>query len=60
LLILEKFTGDLMDEWISKVDNWDLCDQCVMNLFWKTKQAYRKAIEWSKSDREFIKRAGLH
>jgi len=55
----EKFTEDLMDKWVSEIDNWDLCDQCVMNLFWRTKHAYKKAREWSQSYHEFIKRAGF-
>lgn len=55
----EKFTEDLMDKWVSEIDNWDLCDQCVMNLFWRTKHAYKKAREWSQSNHEFIKRAGF-
>ncbi len=50
-------TGSQMDEWVNDFDSWDLCDQCCGNLFVKTKVAYKKAIDWSKSDREFIKRA---
>ncbi|AGK61709.1 putative DNA alkylation repair enzyme [Archaeoglobus sulfaticallidus PM70-1] len=55
----EKFTDDLMDRWVSEIDNWDLCDQCAMNLFWKTKHAYKKAMVWCQSDCEFTKRAGF-
>ncbi|MEE9583792.1 MAG: DNA alkylation repair protein, partial [Dehalococcoidales bacterium] len=35
------------------------CDQCLMNLFEKTPFTYRKAVQWSSSDEEFIKRAGF-
>ncbi len=40
-------------------DSWDVCDQCCSNLFDKTKFAYQKAVEWSKRDKEFVKRAGF-
>ena len=50
---------DQMDEWANDFDNWDVCDQCCMNLFWKTASAYEKAEEWSANGREFVKRAGF-
>ncbi len=52
-------TEDQMESWVEEFDYWEICDQCCMNLFEKTKFAYRKAIEWSSNDREFIKRAGF-
>jgi 3-methyladenine DNA glycosylase AlkD len=48
-----------MEKWVVDFDSWDVCDQCCMNLFDKTEFAYRKAIEWSTRDEEFIKRAGF-
>jgi 3-methyladenine DNA glycosylase AlkD len=48
-----------MEKWVADFDSWDVCDQCCMNLFDKTEFAYRKAIEWSTRDKEFIKRAGF-
>jgi len=48
-----------MDSWVKEIDSWDVCDQCCGNLFDKTKFAYQKAIEWSKNDKEFIRRAGF-
>src|SRR5215831_479390 len=47
-----------MDEWANDFDSWDVCDQCCGNLFVRTKMAYDKAIDWSKNDGEFVKRAG--
>jgi 3-methyladenine DNA glycosylase AlkD len=52
-------TERLADSWAKDFDSWDVCDQCCMNLFENTKFAYRKAIEWSASDKEYIKRAGF-
>jgi len=48
-----------MDSWVKEIDSWDICDQCCGNLFDRTRFAYKKATEWSKNDKEFIKRAGF-
>ncbi|HWR70163.1 MAG TPA: DNA alkylation repair protein, partial [Dehalococcoidia bacterium] len=48
-----------MDAWAGDFDNWDICDQCCLNLFWKTAFAYEKAEDWAAGDREFVKRAGF-
>jgi 3-methyladenine DNA glycosylase AlkD len=52
-------TERLADAWVKDFDSWDVCDQCCMNLFENTKFAYAKAIEWSASDKEYVKRAGF-
>ena len=52
-------TADQMDAWANDFDNWDICDQCCLNLFWKTASAYEKTAVWTASDREFMKRAGF-
>jgi len=51
-------TEEQMDSWVSKFRDWEVCDQACMNLFEKTPYRYSKAIEWSASDEEFVKRAG--
>jgi len=48
-----------MNRWAKDFDSWDVCDQVCLNLFDRTEFAYRKAVEWSQSDREFVKRAGF-
>ncbi|MFC2019093.1 DNA alkylation repair protein [Chloroflexota bacterium] len=48
-----------MEEWVRDFDSWDVCDQCIANLFERTEMAYRKAVEWSAHSEEFIKRAGF-
>ncbi|MCP3682511.1 MAG: DNA alkylation repair protein [bacterium] len=55
----EKVTEKQMDQWIKDFDSWDVCDQCCMNLFDKTRFAYKKVFEWSKRKREFEKRAAF-
>ena len=52
-------TERLVDAWVKDFDSWDVCDQCCMNLFENTKFAYAKAIEWSASDKEYVKRGGF-
>ena len=55
----EKTTEALMDKWVKDFYSWDVCDQCIMNLFEKTPYAYKKAYEWSERNEEFVKRAGF-
>jgi 3-methyladenine DNA glycosylase AlkD len=47
------------EKWANKFNYWEICDQCCMNLFEKTKFAYKKAVEWSSREKEFVKRAGF-
>lgn len=48
-----------MENWVKTFDYWEICDQCCMNLFEKTRFAYQKAEEWSQREEEFVKRAGF-
>lgn len=48
-----------MESWVSTFDYWEICDQCIQNLFEKTPLAYQKAVEWSQRDEEYVKRAGF-
>ena len=52
-------TEEQMESWVKKFDYWEICDQVCMNLFAYTKFAYGKALEWSKREEEFVKRAGF-
>ncbi len=52
-------TEEQLESWVKDFDSWDVCDQCCMNFFEKTGFAYHKAVEWSESDKEFVKRAGF-
>jgi len=52
-------TEEQMDGWARDFDSWDVCDQVIMNLFDRTPFAYEKAIEWSRREEEFVKRAGF-
>jgi 3-methyladenine DNA glycosylase AlkD len=52
-------TEEQMDQWVSEFDYWEICDQCCMNLFEDTPCAYEKAVQWSRKEEEFVKRAGF-
>ncbi len=57
--IPEMVSESQMDKWALDLDTWDICDQCCMNLFRKTPFAYKKIVEWSKREEEFVKRAAF-
>ena len=48
-----------MDKWVNDLYSWDICDQACGNLFDQTEFAVEKAMEYSSSEREFVKRAGF-
>jgi 3-methyladenine DNA glycosylase AlkD len=52
-------TEEQIEGWVKEFDYWEICDQCCVNLFEKTEFAYKKAIEWSSREEEFVKRAGF-
>lgn len=48
-----------MQGWASDFENWADCDTVCFHLFDKTPFAWEKARQWSRSPREFVKRAGF-
>jgi 3-methyladenine DNA glycosylase AlkD len=48
-----------MEQWVRDLDSWGICDDCCFELFDKTRLAWRKALEWSRRQPEFEKRAGF-
>jgi 3-methyladenine DNA glycosylase AlkD len=55
----EQVTEEQLENWVNDIDSWDLGDQCCGNLFCKTNFAYKKAVEWTQRNEEYIKRAGF-
>ncbi len=55
----EKVTEEQMESWVKEFNSWDICDHCCGHLFDKTTYAYKKAVEWSGREEEFVKRAGF-
>lgn len=52
-------TEEQMESWASDFDSWDVVDGTCGSLFDKTPFAYAKAIEWSRREEEFVKRAAF-
>lgn len=48
-----------MDRWAKEFDNWAVCDSCCFHLFDQTRFAFRKAKQWSRQRKEFVRRAGF-
>ena len=48
-----------MEEWVRDFNSWDVCDQVCMNCFEKTPLAWRKILDWSRREEEFVKRAAF-
>jgi len=44
---------------VKDIDSWDVCDQVCMNLFEKTPLAWKKIIDWSSREEEFVKRTAF-
>jgi 3-methyladenine DNA glycosylase AlkD len=55
----EKLTEEQMEEWVRGIDSWDVCDQVCMNLFEKSPLAWKKILDWSRREEEFIKRTAF-
>jgi 3-methyladenine DNA glycosylase AlkD len=55
----KQFSEELMDDWVSDFDSWDICDQVCGNIFCYLPITYRKTGEWVKSDKEFVRRTAF-
>jgi 3-methyladenine DNA glycosylase AlkD len=55
----EKVTEKQMDDWVKDLNSWDVCDQVCMNLFEKIPLAWKKVLDWSVREEEFVKRAAF-
>ncbi len=52
-------TESQLERWASEFTYWEICDQCIMCLFERTRYAYQKVIDWTKREEEYVKRAGF-
>jgi len=48
-----------MEDWVRDFNSWDVCDQVCMNLFEKTPLAWKKILDWSEREEEFVKRTAF-
>jgi 3-methyladenine DNA glycosylase AlkD len=54
-----KLTDEQMEDWVKGINSWDVCDQVCMNLFEKNQLAWKKIINWSEREEEFVKRTAF-
>jgi 3-methyladenine DNA glycosylase AlkD len=54
-----RLTEEQMEEWVKGINSWDVCDQVCMNLFEKNRLAWKKIIDWSEREQEFVKRTAF-
>ena len=52
-------TEEQMDSWAKDFDSWDICDQACTSLFDLTPYAWKKVLEWSDREEEFVKRGAF-
>ncbi|HUS20070.1 MAG TPA: DNA alkylation repair protein [Terriglobales bacterium] len=52
-------TTKQMNAWTADFNSWGICDSACFWLFDKTPFAYERALQWSKSPKEFVKRGGF-
>jgi len=55
----ENLTEVQMEDWVSDINSWDVCDQVCMNLFEKSPLAWKKILDWSEREEEFVKRTAF-
>jgi len=55
----EKLTEKQMEDWVKCINSWDICDQVCMNLFEKTPLVWKKILDWSEREEEFVKRTAF-
>ena len=55
----DKLTEEQMEDWVKDINSWDVCDQVCMNLFGKNQLAWKKILDWSEREEEFVKRTAF-
>ena len=55
----DRLTEEQMEDWVKDIDSWDICDQLCMNLFSKNQLAWKKIMDWSEREEEFVKRTAF-
>ncbi len=54
-----KLTEEQMEDWVKDINSWDVCDQVCANLFEKNQLAWKKIVDWSEREEEFVKRTAF-
>jgi 3-methyladenine DNA glycosylase AlkD len=48
-----------MEDWVKDFNSWDVCDQVCGELFYKSPLGWKKVVDWSNRDEEYVKRAAF-
>jgi 3-methyladenine DNA glycosylase AlkD len=54
-----KLTEEQMEDWVKDINSWDVSDQVCDNLFEKNQLAWKKIVDWSEREEEFVKRTAF-
>ncbi len=54
-----RVTARQMERWARDFNSWDVVDGSCCHLFVYAVPAWRKAVEWSRREEEYVKRAGF-
>jgi 3-methyladenine DNA glycosylase AlkD len=54
-----ELTEEQMEDWVKDINSWDVCDQVCDNLFEKNQLAWKKIVDWSEREEEFVKRTAF-
>ncbi len=54
-----RVTARQMERWARDFNSWDVVDGSCCHLFVFAAPAWRKAVEWSRREEEYVKRAGF-
>ena len=57
--IVDKVSEKQMDKWVSEFDSWGICDGVCMNLFCHTPFVDKKIHEYTKNQKEYIRRTAF-
>ena len=55
----DKLTEEQMEDWVTGINSWDVCDQVCMNLLERNRLAWKKIVDWSEREDEFVKRTAF-
>ncbi len=55
----QRTSAALLNRWAGQSDSWDITDGLCSNLARHTRFAQTKALEWTKRDREYVRRSGF-
>lgn len=56
----EEVSEEQMDFWTKSIETAEMAEQASANLWWKTRFAYIKALEWCRGKKHLVRFTGIH